>query len=120
MSYPARAEGLVNMVSRNASIDQYSDSKNTFKKKKTAKKNSLQQSKNRKITNTRKQKLKEKQLYRYFKLQTCKIAREKMQTWLREGNLKRETESLLIVAQNNAIRTNYVKVKIDKTQLNQV
>ena len=33
-------------------------------------------------------------------------------------NLKRETESLPIVAQNNAIRTNYVKAKIDKTQQN--
>ena len=32
--------------------------------------------------------------------------------------IKRETESLLIVAQNNAIRTNYVKTKIDKTQQN--
>ena len=28
----------------------------------------------------------------------------------------RETESLLIAAQNNAIRTNYVKAKIDKAQ----
>ena len=39
-------------------------------------------------------------------------------TWLRKGNLKRETESLLQAAQNNAIRTNYVKAKIDKTQQN--
>ena len=30
----------------------------------------------------------------------------------------RETESLLIAAQNNAIRTNRVKVRIDKTQQN--
>ena len=36
----------------------------------------------------------------------------------RKGNLKRETESLLIVVQNNAIRTNYVKARIDKTQEN--
>ena len=34
----------------------------------------------------------------------------------RKGNLKRETESLLIVAQNNAIRTNHVNTKICKTQ----
>ena len=32
----------------------------------------------------------------------------------RRGNLKRETESQLTVAQNNVIRTNYIKVKIDK------
>ena len=36
----------------------------------------------------------------------------------RKGNIKREIESLLIVSQNNAIRTNYVKAKIDKTQQN--
>ena len=35
-------------------------------------------------------------------------------TWLRKGNLKRETESFLIAARNNAIRTKYVKAKIDK------
>ena len=32
--------------------------------------------------------------------------------------LKRETESLLKATQNNAIRTNYVKTKIDKLQQN--
>ena len=32
--------------------------------------------------------------------------------------MQRKTESLLIAAQNNAIRTNYVKAKIDKTQWN--
>ena len=37
---------------------------------------------------------------------------------LRKGNFKRETESLLIAAQNNATRTNYVKAKIDWTQQN--
>ena len=36
--------------------------------------------------------------------------------WQRKGNFKRETESLLIVAQNNAIRTNHIKATIDKTQ----
>ena len=36
----------------------------------------------------------------------------------RNGNLKKETESLLRAAQNNTIRTNYIKVRIDKTQQN--
>ena len=44
------------------------------------------------------------------------ITNMKTWTWLRRGNLKRETKSLLIAAQNNAIRTNYIKTKIDKTQ----
>ena len=30
----------------------------------------------------------------------------------------RKTESLLIVAQDNAIRTNHIKARIDKTQQN--
>ena len=33
-------------------------------------------------------------------------------------NLKIESESLLIVTENNAIRTNYTKAKIDNMQLN--
>ena len=36
----------------------------------------------------------------------------------KKGNRKREIESLLIVAQNNAIRTNHIKARIDKTQQN--
>ena len=32
--------------------------------------------------------------------------------------MQKETESLIIAAQNNTIRTNYIKVKIDKTQRN--
>ena len=33
-----------------------------------------------------------------------------------KGNLIQETQSLLIAAQNNTIRINYVKQRIDKTQ----
>ena len=33
----------------------------------------------------------------------------------KKGKIKKEIESLLIAAQNNAIRTNRVKEKIDKT-----
>ena len=36
----------------------------------------------------------------------------------KKGNIKRETESLLIVAQNNAKRTNHIKARINKTQQN--
>ena len=35
-----------------------------------------------------------------------------------KGKFKNETESFLIAAQNNAIRTNYIKEKTDNTQKN--
>ena len=59
-----------------------------------------------------------RQLYGYFNRQTGEISRKKTWTWLRKGNLKRETKSLLIAAKNNAIRTNYVKAQINKTRQN--
>ena len=37
---------------------------------------------------------------------------------LRKENLKRETESILIAAQNDTIRTNYMKARIYKLQQN--
>ena len=49
---------------------------------------------------------------------TDEISYEKTCTWLWKGSFKRETESLLIAVQNNTIRTNYIKAKIDNTQQN--
>ena len=48
-----------------------------------------------------------KKLYGYFKRQIGKILQEKI--W---------TESFLMPAQNNAIRTNYIEAKRNKTQKN--
>ena len=70
------------------------------------------------MTISRKQKWEEKQLYGRFKKLINTISLEKTWTWLRKGNLKRETESILIAAQNNAIRTNHIKARIDNTQQN--
>ena len=69
-------------------------------------------------TITRKQKWEEKRFYDRFKRLTSDISHEKTWKLLRKMNLKRETESLLIAAQNNAIRTNQIKARIDKTQQN--
>ena len=44
------------------------------------------------------------------------ISREKTRTWLRKGSFKKET--LQIAAQNNVIKVNYVKTKVDNTQQN--
>ena len=67
-------------------------------------------------TKTRKQKWEEKQLYRYFKRQAREVAHKKIWTWLKKENPKKETESILIAAQSNAIRINFIKGKIDNTQ----
>ena len=69
------------------------------------------------MTRTRKQKWEEKQLYGCFKRLINNISHDKTWTWLKE-NLKRESESLRIAAQNNAIKTNYIKTRIDKTLQN--
>ena len=70
------------------------------------------------MTTIRKQKWEGKQLYDRFKRLINNISHQKIWTWLRKGNFKRETESLLIAAQDNAIRTNLIKARIDKTQQN--
>ena len=67
---------------------------------------------------TKKRKWVAKQLYGHFKQLINNISHEKTWTWLRKGNFKRETESLLIIAQYNAIRTNHIKARVDKTLQN--
>ena len=70
------------------------------------------------MTITWTQKLEGKQLYERFRRLINNISHDKIWTWLRKGNFKRETESLLIAAQNNTMRTNHIKVRIDKMQQN--
>ena len=67
---------------------------------------------------TRKLKCEEKQLYGRFKPLINNISHEKTVTWIRKENCMRETEFLLIVSQNIAVRINHIKAKIDKTQQN--
>ena len=60
-----------------------------------------------------------KQLYGLFK-RLIYISHQKNWMKPRKGNFKRETESLLISAQGNAVRTNHIKVRIDKMQQNSI
>ena len=46
---------------------------------------------------------------------TEKVDKEKTWQWLSRGDLKVGTEALLCTAQEQAIRTNYIKYHIDKT-----
>ena len=70
------------------------------------------------MTITRKQKWEERQLYGRFKRLINNISQDKTWTWLRKGNFKREIESLLIAAQDNALRTSHIKARIDKSRQN--
>ena len=48
--------------------------------------------------------------------QIKKVRSNQCWAWLQNGDLKRETEGLKVAAQNQIIRTNLVKAKIDKNQ----
>ena len=48
--------------------------------------------------------------------QTEEVTSDQCWTWLQNGDLKRETESPIVAAQNQNIRTNLVKAKIGKSQ----
>ena len=88
--------------------------------------NNTDNTKTKRTTITRIQKWEEKQLYGRFKRLISNISQEKTWACIRMGNLKRETESLLIAAQSNATRTKPflsilafdTKARIDKTQQN--
>ena len=84
----------------------------------TATRNDTDNTMNNTMTITRRQKWEGKQLYWSFKRLINNISHDKTWTWLRKGNFKRETESLLIAAQDSALRTNHIKARIDKTQQN--
>ena len=84
----------------------------------TATRNETENTMKNRITITKKQKWGGKQLYGRFKRLINNISHDKTWTRLRKGKVKRETESLLIAAQDSAIRTNHIKARIDKTQQN--
>ena len=48
--------------------------------------------------------------------QTKEVGSDQCWALLQNGDLKRETESLVVAAQNQSIRTNLVKARIDKSQ----
>ena len=52
----------------------------------------------------------EKVLHGRYLKQTKEVRNDQSWAWLQNGDLKRETESLIEAAQNQSIRTNLVKV----------
>ena len=55
-------------------------------------------------------------LHGQYLRQTKEVRSDQCWAWLQNGDLKRETERLIVTAQNQGIRTNLVKAKIDKSQ----
>ena len=55
-------------------------------------------------------------LYGQFARQSEDQRNDGTWTWLKEGKLNRETESLIVAAQDQTIRKNYVKATIDRSQ----
>ena len=59
----------------------------------------------------------EKVLHGQYLRQTKEVRSDQCWAWLlQKRDLKRETESLIVAAQNHRIRTNLLKAKIDKSQ----
>ena len=58
----------------------------------------------------------EKVLNGQYLRQTKEVRSDQCWAWLQNGDLKRETERLIVAAQNQSIRTNLVKARIDKSQ----
>ena len=58
----------------------------------------------------------EKVLHSQYLRQTKEVRSDQCWAWLQNGDLKREAERLIVVAQNQSIRTNLVEVTIDKSQ----
>ena len=58
----------------------------------------------------------QKVLHGQYLRQTKEVRSDQCWAWFQNGDLKRETESLIVAAQNQSIRTNLVKAKIYKSQ----
>ena len=58
----------------------------------------------------------EKVLHGQYLRQTKEVRSDQCWAWLQNRDLKRETESVIVTAQNQSIRTNLVEARIDKSQ----
>ena len=58
----------------------------------------------------------EKALHGQYLRQTKEVRSEQSCVWFQNGDLKRETESLIVAAHNQSKRTNLAKAKIDRSQ----
>ena len=59
-----------------------------------------------------------KALHGQFLRETEVLPEVERWAWLRDGSIKRETETLILAAQEQSLRTNAIKAKIDRSQEN--
>ena len=69
------------------------------------------------IADKRRNQYKEKPLHGQYVRSTEEIRDYKSWNWLKRGTLKKETEGTLMAAQNQALRTNAIKSRIDKQDI---
>ena len=69
------------------------------------------------VAEKRKNQYKEKPLHGQYVRSTEEIRDDKSWNWLKRGTLKKETEGTLMAAQDQALRTNAIKSRIDKQDI---
>ena len=60
--------------------------------------------------------MRKKVLHGQYLRQIKEVTSDQSCAWLQVGDVKRETESLIVAAQNQSIRANLVKAEVDKSQ----
>ena len=68
----------------------------------------------REIMEERNKNFMEKPLHSQFVKKTEEVRSQETWNWLRKGTMKKETEGMLMAAQDQALRTNSIKSRIDK------
>ena len=65
------------------------------------------------VANQRKEEWESKQMQGQYLRQTKEISQDGSWQWLKRGELKKETEGMLMAAQDQALRTRYIQNRID-------
>ena len=63
---------------------------------------------------------KEKRLHGKFIKETEEVRSEETWGWIRKAYLKKETEGLIFAAQEQALRTNWIRKNIDGQEVSQI